>query len=123
MLILLLVTMLINIILPGSTAKWSILAPNVMVGLMKANITPEFAQIIFRAGDSITNSITPIFGYFVIFIGFVEIYTKNKLDFGIRKCYKSILPYFLGIAIVWIIMIICWYVIGLPIGPGIYPSV
>ena len=123
MLVLLVITMLLNVLLPGSTAKWSILAPNIMVGLMKANITPEFAQIIFRAGDSITNSITPIFGYFVIFIGFVEIYTKNKLDFGIRKCYKSILPYFAGIAIVWIIMIICWYVIGLPIGPGIYPSV
>lgn len=114
---------LLNIILPGSVAKWSIIAPNIMTTIMKANITPEFAQIVYRAGDSITNSITPIFGYFVIFLGFVEVYTKNKNDFSIRKCYKNILPYFGTIALVWLVLIICWYVIGLPIGIGIYPSV
>lgn len=117
------VTMLCNIIAPQSVAKWSILAPNIMSTIMKANITPEFAQIIFRAGDSVTNIITPVFSYFVIFIGFVEVYTKNKNDFSIRNCYKTILPYFFAVGLVWLILIICWYVIGLPVGPGIYPAV
>lgn len=117
------VTMLCNIIAPQSVAKWSILAPNIMSTIMKANITPEFAQIIFRAGDSVTNIITPVFSYFVIFIGFVEVYTKNKNDFSIRNCYKTILPYFFTVGLVWLILIICWYVIGLPVGPGIYPAV
>ncbi len=122
-LIILIFTMLANILLPGSVAKWAILAPNIMPVVMKANITPEFSQLVFRAGDSITNSITPIFTYFVIFIGFVEVYMKNKADFSIKKCYQTVFPYFLGIAIIWLIMIICWYIIGLPIGPGIYPTV
>ncbi len=117
------VTMLCNIIAPQSVAKWSILAPNIMSTIMKANITPEFAQIIFRAGDSVTNITTPVFSYFVIFIGFVEVYTKNKNDFSIRNCYKTILPYFFAVGLVWLILIICWYVIGLPVGPGIYPAV
>lgn len=117
------VTMLCNIVAPQSVAKWSILAPNIMSTIMKANITPEFAQIIFRAGDSVTNIITPVFSYFVIFIGFVEVYTKNKNDFSIRNCYKTILPYFFAVGLVWLILIICWYVIGLPVGPGIYPAV
>lgn len=117
------VTMLCNIIAPQSVAKWSILAPNIMSTIMKANITPEFAQIIFRAGDSVTNIITPVFSYFVIFIGFIEVYTKNKNDFSIRNCYKTILPYFFAVGLVWLILIICWYVIGLPVGPGIYPAV
>ena len=112
---------LCNILLPGSVAKWSIMAPNIMPVVMKANITPEFAQLVYRAGDSITNSVTPIFTYFVIFIGFIEVYLKNKNDFSIRGCYRVILPYFIGIALIWIIMLISWYVIGLPIGPGIYP--
>ncbi len=122
-LLILIFTMVANILLPGSVAKWAILAPNIMPVVMKANITPEFSQLVFRAGDSITNSITPLFTYFVIFIGFVEVYMKNKADFSIKKCYQTVFPYFLGIAIIWIIMIICWYIIGLPIGPGIYPTV
>ena len=110
-----------NILLPGSVAKWSIIAPNIMPVVMKANITPEFAQLVYRAGDSITNSITPIFTYFVIFIGFIEVYLKNKNDFSIRGCYRVVFPYFIAIALIWLIMLISWYVIGLPIGPGIYP--
>ncbi|MEG2351157.1 MAG: AbgT family transporter [Bacilli bacterium] len=116
-------TLIANIVLPGSIAKWAVLAPNVMPLVMKANINPEFAQLVFRAGDSITNCITPLFTYFVIFIGFIEVYTKNKNDFSIRGCYKVIFPYFVGIMLMWIFAIICWYIIGLPIGPGIYPGV
>ena len=121
-LILLLFTMIINIILPTSISKWSIIAPNIMTTVMNANLTPEFAQLVFRAGDSITNCVTPFFSYFVIFAGFVEVYTKNKNDFSIKSCYKIIMPYFAAIALMWIIMIICWYIVGLPIGPGIYPT-
>lgn len=122
-LLILVVTMVANIFTPTPVAKWSVIAPNIMPAVMKANITPEFAQIVFRAGDSITNVITPLFTYFVIFIGFIEIYTKNKNDFSIRNCYKIILPYFTVIALMWLFMIICWYIIGLPIGPGVYPMV
>lgn len=111
-----------NILLPGSIAKWAILAPNIMPTVMKANITPEFAQLVFRAGESVTNVITPLFTYFVIFIGFIEVFTKNKNEFSIKGCYRAVLPYFLGIGLIWLLMIICWYVIGLPIGPGVYPG-
>ena len=111
-----------NILLPGSIAKWAILAPNIMPTVMKANITPEFAQLVFRAGESVTNVITPLFTYFVIFIGFIEVFTKNKNEFSIKGCYRAVLPYFLAISLVWLLMIICWYVIGLPIGPGVYPG-
>lgn len=122
-LLILIFTMIANILLPGSIAKWSIIAPNVMPAVMRANISPEFAQLVFRAGDSITNSITPLFIYFVIFIGFIEVYNKNKNDFSIKGCYRVVLPYFIAIALIWLIMIVCWYIIGLPIGPGINPTV
>lgn len=121
--LLLLFTMIVNIFIPNPITKWEILAPTVVPALYKTNITPEFSQLIFRAGDSITNVITPMFVYFVIFIGFVEVYTKNKKDFSIKKCYKIIIPYFLAIALVWILLLLCWFVIGLPIGPGVYPTV
>ena len=116
-------TMISNVFYTGSVAKWSIMAPNIMNVVIKANITPEFAQLIFRAGDSITNMITPLFVYFAIFVGFIEVYTKNKNDISIKECYRAVIPYFLTVMLVWIAMIICWYVIGLPIGVGIYPTV
>lgn len=122
-LILLMLTMLLNILVPASVPKWSIIAPTIMPSIIKANISPEFAQAVFRAGDSVTNSITPLFVYFVIFIGFVEVYTKNKNDFSIRKCYQILFPYFLSALLIWIIMIISWYIAGFPIGPGVYPSI
>ncbi len=122
-LLILVFTMIANLFVPGSVAKWSILAPNIMPAVMKANITPEFAQLVFRAGDSITNVITPVFSYFVVFIGFIEVYTRNKNDFSIRGCYRAILPYFAVIGLMWLFMIICWYIIGLPIGVGVYPAV
>lgn len=122
-LLILIFTMIANLLVTGSIGKWSIIAPNIMPAVMKANITPEFAQVVFRAGDSITNCITPLFSYFVIFIGFIEIYTKNKNDFSIRGCYSVILPYFAVICLTWVFMLICWYIVGIPIGPGIYPAV
>lgn len=122
-LLILVVALICNILTPGSVAKWSIIAPNIMQDVMRANITPEFAQLIFRAGDSITNIISPVFPYFVIFIGFIEVYTKNKNDFSIRNCYKVILPYFFVILLMWLVMLLCWYIIGLPIGIGVYPTI
>lgn len=121
-LLILLLALICNIIVPSSISKWAILAPAIMPTVIRANITPEFAQLVFRAADSITNSITPLFSYFVIYLGFVEVYTKNKNDFTIKNCYRYILPYFGVIALVWIIMLLCWYIAGFPIGPGIYAS-
>lgn len=115
--------MIANILLPGSVAKWSIIAPNIMPSVIRANITPEFAQLVFRLGEASTNLITPLFTYFVIFIGFIEVFTKNKNDFSIRGCYKVILPYFLAITILFLLMIICWYVVGIPVGPNVYPTI
>ena len=120
--LLLLFVALTNIIMPSSIDKWAIFAPTVVPAMVKANITPEFAQLIYRAGDSITNCITPVFMYFVIFIGFIEVYTKNKNEFSIKGCYRAILPYFAVAILVWLLLIICWYIIGLPIGPNIYPG-
>ena len=120
-LIILILTAIVNIIFPSSVSKWAIFAPSIVPVAINANISPEFAQIVYRAGDSITNSITPFFVYFVIFIGFVEIYTKNKNEFSVKKCYKLIIPYFISISLIWLCTIILWYIAGFPIASGIYP--
>ena len=112
-----------TIFVPTLSTKWAILSPVLVPMYMQSSFTPEFAQAVFRAADSASKGITPLFTYFVIFIGFIEVYTKNKNDFSIRGCYRVVLPYFVSIALVWIFLIVCWYIIGLPIGPGVYPAV
>ncbi len=114
---------LVNIVQTGATAKWLILAPVLVPLFMKSNISPEFTQAIFRAGDSVTNVITPFFPYFVVFIGMVQLYNKNDEIIGIKDIYKLLLPYVIVILCFWVIILISWYIINLPIGINVLPII
>lgn len=112
-----------NFLLTSPTSKWMIFSPVVVPMFMQANISPQFAQIIMRVGDSMTKGYTPLLASFVIYIGYLNIYNlhKNK-PYTIRKSLKMITPYFLLISLTWILITIGWYIIGLPIGPGVNPT-
>ena len=62
----------------GVQAKWVIFSPVVVPVLMQSNITPQFAQFAMRAVDSMSNGITPLYAYFVIFIGYLSIYNVRE---------------------------------------------
>ena len=113
--------LLVNIFNTSATLKWSIIAPSIIPLFMKANMSPEFVQMIYRAGDSITNMISPLFPYFVVLIGMLQIYNKQEEAIGIKYTYKLLLPYTIGVLAFWILVLICWYIINLPIGIGVYP--
>ena len=118
-----LVFAIINLFNTTPTAKWTILAPIVVPKLMQANISPEFTQFILRATDSMTKGITPLLTYFVIFVGYLNIYNSNKKrPITMGMAFKLITPYCLIISIVWIAIIIIWYLTGLPIGVNTYPT-
>lgn len=114
---------LANITLTGSANKWLIFSPVVVPMFMQSNISPQFAQIVMRAGDSMTNGYTPILASFVIYIAYLNIYNLNKAKpYSIKKSLNLITPYFILISITWILLVVGWYIIGLPIGPGVYPT-
>ena len=119
-----LVLAFINLFNTTAAGKWVILAPVVIPKLMQSNITPEFGQFLLRATDSMTNGITPLLTYFVIFVGYLNIYNpdKNK-PFTIGRALRTIMPYCLIISFVWLVIIVLWYITGLPIGNGVYPSI
>lgn len=104
------------------SAKWSILAPVFVPLMMQANLSPQFAQFIFRAGDSMTKGLTPLLAYFVIYLGYLNIYNTENEPITIKKALSFISPYCLIISITWILIVALMYVVGLPIGPGVYPS-
>ncbi len=124
-LIIAVVIMLISdFFLTGVQAKWAIFSPIVVPVLMQSNISPQFSQFVMRAVDSMANGITPLYAYFVIFIGYLNIYNiREDKPITIHEAIKIMFPYFVIISIVWLLLIIGWYIIGLPIGPGVYPVI
>ena len=106
-----------TLVMPSAISKWSICAPTIVPLFMKSNITPSFTQFIFTAADGVGKAITPIFGYFIVFIGYLEKYNENK-KITIFGTIRSIIVPVLLIAITWILILVGWYVIGIPLGIG-----
>lgn len=121
-LLLFILIVIANIFQTTATTKWSILSPSIVPMMMKANISPEFTQIIFRVADSATNIISPFFPYFVVLIGMLQVYNKQEEAIGIKYTYKLLFPYLLGVLLFWIIILICWYILNVPVGVGAYPT-
>ena len=113
-------TIIGSIFVPALGTKWAIMAPIMVPMFMQNSLTPEFAQAVFRGASSATLGITPLFTYFVILIGFLEIYNKRKNDtVTITDAMSLMVPYTIAYSILWLLIILAFYVIGLPIGPGV----
>jgi len=108
-----------TIFVPSAASKWTILSPIVVPMFMQSSLTPEFAQAVFRAADSSVRGVTPLLSYFVIFIGFLQIYNKKKNDvISLTDAISLMAPYALIYSIVWFVIILAFYIIGIPIGIG-----
>ena len=104
---------------PVASTKWAMLSPTIVPMFMQASMTPEFAGAVFRAADSSMKGLTPLFSYFVILIGFLHIYNKRKNDvITITDAMSLMVPYALAFTIVWFIIILAFYIIGIPLGLG-----
>ena len=117
------VILLMSILLPGTMEKWEIASPIVIPLFMQSNITPAFTQFIFKVADGIGKAISPIYIYYIIMLAFLEKYRiseKNKISiFGILK---MIFPTVFIIGFIWLLIIVLWYVMGLPLGIHILPT-
>ena len=113
-----------NLFVPSPSSKWSIFAPVLVPAFMQSNLSAQFAQFILRVGSSITAGITPLLACFAIYIGYLNIYNKDKSKpITIHKSISYVMPYFVIIGLTWILLTIGWYVIGLPLGPNVYPTI
>ena len=116
-----LVVIVMSVIMPSTITKWSLCSPVVVPLFMKANIVPAFTQFIFVVADGIGKCITPLFGYFIVFLGYLEKYNENK-KITIFGTIKSIIVPVALITVVWILILVGWYIIGLPLGIGTYTT-
>ena len=106
-----------TLFVPGITTKWAIMSPVIVPMFMQSSFTPEFAQAVFRAADSSTKGITPLFTYFVILLGFLQIYNSRKKDIiTLTDGMVLMLPYTIAFSILWLLLVLAFYIIGLPLG-------
>ncbi len=102
----------------SGSAIWSILAPIFVPMFMLLGFHPAFAQILFRIADSSVLPLAPVSPFVPLFLGFLQRY---RADAKLGTYYSLVLPYPLIFLVVWLLMLVAWYWLGLPIGPGIYP--
>ncbi len=110
-----LVASFINLVIGSASAKWAIMAPIFVPMLMLMGYSPELTQAAYRIGDSYSNILTPLLPYFPLIIVFAQ---KYQPDLGIGTIISLMLPYAIVFAVVRIVMLVIWMLLGLPVGPG-----
>ncbi len=106
----------INMFMGSSSAKWAIMAPVFipMLMLIDPPYHPGLTQAAFRIGDSVTNLITPMMSYFALIVTFAQKYDEK---YGVGTIISTMLPYTVMLTIGWIVLLVIWMLLGIPLGP------
>lgn len=113
-LLFILVAAIINLLMGSASAKWALMAPIFVPLFMLLGYTPEFTQLAYRIGDSVTNIISPMMSYFALIVAYFAKYDKKA---GIGTLIATMMPYTIIFTIGWSLLFIIWYLLGLPVGP------
>jgi aminobenzoyl-glutamate transport protein len=121
MILFILLSAAINMLMGSASAKWAILAPIFIPMFMIMGYSPELSQVVYRIGDSVTNVISPMMSFFALIIAFVQKYDSEA---GIGTIVAAMVPYSITFLFFWIILLIVWLMLGIPLGPdaGIHYS-
>lgn len=111
----------INLFIMSGSAKWLILAPIFVPMFSIVGFTPALTQVAYRIGDSSSNIISPLSYYVPVVIGLLEQYRSDPdTKVGIGTVISLEMPYTIAYLISFTLLLIVWYTIGLPLGPGAY---
>jgi aminobenzoyl-glutamate transport protein len=109
------ITVLLDLVLGSASAKWAVMAPVFVPMFMLLGYSPELTQAAYRIGDSVANIITPLMSYFPLVVAFAQRYDKRA---GIGTVMATMLPYSVTFFVLWTLLLVVWYLLGLPLGPG-----
>lgn len=104
-----------NIFMGSASAKWAIFAPIFVPMFMSLGFHPAFTQLLYRLGDSITNCVSPLYPFFPLLLGWIAEVDEEKSKVGTVLSY--LVPYAMVLLVGWVIMLVIWYLLGLPVGP------
>jgi len=116
-----LLSSVVDLVVGSASAKWALMGPIMVPMLMALGVSPDLTQAAYRVGDSTTNIITPLMPYFPLVVVFCQRYVKST---GIRTLLALMLPYSLALLVTWTLLLISFWVFGIPLGLGasyLYP--
>jgi aminobenzoyl-glutamate transport protein len=70
----------------------------------------------YRIGDSSTSMITPLMPYMIVILGFMREWDPKQ---GLGNLISATLPYAIGVFVAQTVLFVVFYLVGMPIGPGI----
>lgn len=114
MVLFILLSATINMLMGSASAKWAILAPIFIPMFMIMGYSPELSQVVYRIGDSVTNVISPMMSFFALIIAYIQKYEPKA---GIGTIIATMIPYSVGFLLVWILLLVAWLLLDLPLGP------
>ncbi len=107
----------LNLFMGSASAKWAIMAPIFVPMMVNLGLSPALTQVAYRIGDSSTNLITPLMPYFAMIVVFMKKYDE---DSGLGTLISVMLPYSIAFLLSWIVLMIVWYMFGMPLGPAAF---
>jgi aminobenzoyl-glutamate transport protein len=105
----------LDLFIGSASAKWVLLAPVFIPMFMLLGIAPELTQTSYRIGDSVVNIISPLMPYLPLILILLSKYDPKA---KIGTIMALMLPYTIGFAISWSLLLLGWMLAGLPVGPG-----
>lgn len=119
LLLFILVIVLLDFLMPGALPKWAIFAPIFVPLFMQLGVAPQTLLAAYRVADSPANALTPLMVYLPFIVTIAQQYVKKS---GIGTVIALMVPYSLAILVVWTIMFVAWFLLGIPLGPGYLPG-
>ncbi|TVT29247.1 AbgT family transporter [Salinicoccus cyprini] len=107
---------LLNLIIFSGSAQWALMAPVFIPMFMLLDYHPAFIQAAFRIADSSTNIITPLNPYIMLVLAVMKDYDRKA---GLGTLISLMLPYSLAFFGIWLVLLIIFFILGIPFGPGI----
>ena len=109
------VIFLLDIILTGSIPKWAIFAPIFVPLFMQLGVAPELVLAAYRVGDAPINPVTPMMPYFPMIVVFAQKYDKSA---GVGTIVSLMLPFTAVVFGAWTVLLVAWFLLGIPLGPS-----
>ncbi|UFJ39601.1 AbgT family transporter [Brevibacillus humidisoli] len=107
---------LLNLFIFSGSAQWALMAPVFIPMFMLLDYHPAFIQLAYRIADSSTNTISPLNPYMPMILMYMQEYKKEA---GLGTLISMMMPYAMIFLTMWTVLMIVWYLFGLPLGPGV----
>lgn len=111
-----LMSAIINLFITSGSAKWLVFAPIVVPMFYRLGIAPEWTQLAYIIGDTVSDPISILNYYIPIVIAIWDKYKKPGEQVGMGSVYSLTLPIAAIVTICLLLQFAIWWILKLPLG-------